>query len=132
MGRAAGAVIADAQDDGVVARVQTDAGRCRMCVFRNVGQSFGGDVVDGGLHRRRETRRDVCLEGDGEMCVIDEDLEGGSKAPVGEHSGVDPTGQLSELVDRKLELLRRLGQQVLGLGGVVRKLKPGQPQRQRE
>lgn len=63
------------------------------------------------------------LEGDGQMCVVGKDLEGGTEAAVGEHSGVDPTGELSEFVDGALQLIRRLGQEVTRFGGALLELK---------
>ena len=53
------AVIADAQDDVLVVRIEPEGRRCRVRVLRDIGESFGGDVVDDGLDRRRQAAWDV-------------------------------------------------------------------------
>jgi len=55
--------------------------------------------------------------------VIREHLESGFQPAICQ---LDPAGEFSELVDGDLELIRCLGQQVLGFGWVLLELEPGQ------
>ena len=57
------------------------------------------------------------------MCVIPKHLESESQPAICQ---LDPAGEFSELVDGDLELIRCLGQQVLGFGWVLLELEPGQ------
>jgi len=66
------------------------------------------------------------------MCMVGKDLEGRPETAVGEHSGVDPTGEFPELVDGALQLIGCLDQEVIRLGRILLELDPGQPQRQRQ
>jgi hypothetical protein len=68
--------------------------------IRDVGQSLGGDVVDGGLHGRRKPRGEVGLKFDGQMCVVGKHLEGRLETAVGEHSRVDPAAATSAPTSR--------------------------------
>ena len=82
-----------------------------MCVLVHVRERFGDDEVGGALDRCR-----VALVGDvgvdGNRRAVDQAADRGGEALVGEDRRVDAAGQLSQLVQRGLQLPLCLGNQL--------------------
>src|SRR5689334_992387 len=72
--RATCAVVADAQDDTLVARLEAEGRCCRLGVLRDIGETFGGDVVHDGLNRGRQAAGDVRGELNRYMGVVHKHL----------------------------------------------------------
>src|SRR4029079_14776352 len=102
---AADAIVDDFDDDrgAVVVLRHADLRKCRLGVLRDVRERLGGDVVRGGLDRRREALvRDVDL--DRNRGADHERLERRSETAVGEDVRVEAARQLPELLQGLREL----------------------------
>ena len=76
-----------------------------------VGQGLGDDEVDGGLERLGQPLLGDALDDQRQRRARGERLQRGREAAVGEHGGVQPAGELAQLGQRLLELVRGAAQQ---------------------
>ncbi len=129
---AALAVVAHLDADRVCCRADRHRDGGGVRVLGRVREALGDEVVDRGFERLGEPVVGDSLDLDRERCAGGDCFEGGSEAAVGEHSGVEAACELTQLLERELELLRRRVDQLARRPWIVVEPRVRKPQLQRQ
>jgi hypothetical protein len=95
-----GAVVADTDPQHAGAGVHLDIDDRGARVLGHLGQRLGDDEVGGDLDRVGQPPVQPDVEADGDGGAAGQHLERRVQAAVGEDGGVDPAGDLAQLVQR--------------------------------
>ena len=96
---------------------QADLRLAGLRILGDVRERLGGDEVSGGLHLRLEPLGGHPADLDRHRSTRCERLQRRLEAMIAEHRRVDAAGELAQLLDRKLDLLAGLGDQLCGMRG---------------